>query len=266
MKNRKIALFLDSILTFVIAFFAFLIMLSTLKITNAFKFILCFLFALCLSGIVFIHKRRKYNSLMLSEKELKRLEDILFRLELNSDRQNLNFIFSLLKAYKIDSKIIEGKLIYKNTLYLFNFNKQLSRGELCNAIRGIDQKIIFFCNTLSSEAEEIALLLKDRLKVINGEGLFSLMKKVDFNEENQEKTPQIKKIRNKELFSRALTKKRALKYAVASATLLLFSKFTFYPLYYRITSAILILLSAICLFFGKKETTFEQPILVLNEE
>ena len=92
------------------------------------------------------------------------------------------------------------------------------------------------------------------------------MKKVDFNEESQEKSSQIKKIKIKELLSRALTKKRALKYAVASATLLLFSKFTFYPVYYRITSAILILLSAICLFFGKKEIALEQPILVLNEE
>ena len=266
MKNRKTALFLDSILTFIIAFFAFLIMLSTLKISIAFKFILCLLFALCLSGMVFIHKRRKYNSLMLSEKEVKRLNDILFGLELNSDAQNLNFIFSLLKACKIDAKIVEGKLVYKNTLYLFNFSKQLSRGEFCNAIRGINQNIIFFCNTLSSEAEEVALLLKEKVKIINGEGLFSLMKKVDFNEESQEKSSQIKKIKIKELLSRALTKKRALKYAVASATLLLFSKFTFYPVYYRITSAILILLSAICLFFGKKEIALEQPILVLNEE
>lgn len=264
MKNRKIAVLIDSILTLIIAFFAFFIILSTLKRPAIIKYILSFLFALCLSAIVFIHKRRKYNSLMLSQRELTQLENMLFELELATDEEAMQLLLDLLQALGIDAKITNGRLTYKNTCYLFNFSKELTRAQLCQQVKGEKQKIIFFCNTLSKEAEELAGQIKERVQIINGELLFSLMKKAEINEDYSKILAKRTKIKLKPLLERALTKKRAFRYAVLSATFLLFSKFTFYPTYYKIFSALLIILSAICLIFGKREIKAE-PVLIMEE-
>ena len=265
MKNRKIAIFFDAILTLFICFFVGLLALSSLKRAPAIKFILSLIFALAISAIVFIHKRNKYNSLMLTKKQIKELESLMLSLELMADNEVEKLLIELLKAYEIDAQPFEGGLKFNNTVYLFNFSKQLTREGLCNKLKGINEKVIFFCNTLNADAEELLACIKDKVKIINGETLFKLMNNVEFNKSalilaEQKTKPSLKGITEK-----AFTKKRAVRYAVISATLLLFSRFTFFPGYYKICSATLLLLSAICLIFGKKEQKTNLPELAFKQ-
>ena len=144
MKNRKIAIFFDAILTLFICFFVGLLALSSLKRAPAIKFILSLIFALAISTIVFIHKRNKNNSLMLTKKQIKELESLMLSLELMADNEVEKLLIELLKAYEIDAQPFEGGLKFNDTVYLFNFSKQLTREGLCNKLKGINEKVIFF--------------------------------------------------------------------------------------------------------------------------
>lgn len=265
MKNRKIAIFLDGILTFFISFFVSLLILSSLKISSSIKLILSLLFSTALGGIVFIYKKNKYNSLMLTKRQVKELESLMLTLELMAENEVVQLLCELLKAYEIDAKITGDKLQFKQTVYLFNFNKQLTREMLCNQLRGINEQVVFFCNTLTADAEELLLSFKNKIKIISGEMLFKLMNNVEFNLSKLISTEQKSNSNLKAITEKAFTKKRAFRYAVISATLLLFSKFTFYPTYYKICSATLLLLSILCLIFGKKDKKANLPELAFKQ-
>jgi hypothetical protein len=188
----------------------------------------------------------------------------MLSLEIMPDDKVTNLLTDLLKRYNVEVKLIDGKLKFNDTVYLFCFNKQLSRDALCSKLKGVSEQIIFFCNSLSSEAEQLLSCMKERVQIINGEMLFKLMQKVDFNTSELILTEQKRKFNFKGLAEKAFTKKRAFRYAVISATLLLFSRFTFFPTYYKICSATLLFLSALCLLFGKKEKKATLPELTAN--
>jgi hypothetical protein len=91
------------------------------------------------------------------------------------------------------------------------------------------------------------------------------MNNVEFNLSKLISTEQKSNSNLKTITEKAFTKKRAFRYAVISATLLLFSKFTFYPTYYKICSATLLLLSILCLIFGKKDKKANLPELAFEQ-
>ena len=264
MKNRKIAVILDTILTFFISFFVCLLIFSTLNRGASIKYILGCIFSLCLSIIVFIHKKNKYDSIMLNQKEIHQLKSLMLTLELMPDNEVIALLVEFLMAYNVHVKMIDGKLKFNNTIYLFNFNKQLTREMLCNQLKGINCHVVFFCNSITNEAEELLSFLKDRVTIINGEGFFKLMNNVNFDTQALIQTKK-SKIDIKAITAKAFTKKRAFRYTAASATLLLFSKFTFFPTYYKICAAVLLLLSLLCMIFGKKDKKVELSEIIFKQ-
>lgn len=257
MKNTRLALFLDSFLTLFIAFFCTLILSYALKVKHLYRIILSFVFSLCLSGIVFIAKLRKRRAYLISQKDKKSLEILLANLEIMPDNEVIALLFNFLTFAGVKVEKRKNYLFSSDTVYLFNYEKNTSRGAFCNKIKEHkNKKIIFFCNSLSEEATALFLSLKNRVKVINGERLFALFKKYgyDFKQEESQRITTTPFLRFKKFKEKVFTKKRALGFAFSSATLLLFSRWTFYPIYYRICALILISTAILCLIFGKKQT------------
>jgi hypothetical protein len=127
------------------------------------------------------------------------------------------------------------------------------------------KKILKSLFAVAAAAVALSSCVKDRVKIINGEGLFKLMNNVEFNKSSLIQSEQKARLNLKRLSEKTFTKKRAVRYAAISATLLLFSKFTFFPIYYKICSATLLFLSALCLIFGKKDKKVSLPELIFKQ-
>lgn len=257
MKNTRLALFLDSFLTLFIAFFCTLILSYALKVKHLYRIILSFVFSLCLSGIVFIAKLRKRRTYLINQKDKKSLEILLANLEIMPDNEVIALLFDFLSFAKIKVEKRKNYLFSSDTVYLFNYEKSTSRSEFCKKIKEHkNKKIVFFCNNLSEEATALFLSLKNRVKVVNGERLFALFKKYGYNFKQEDaQTVKLSHLsRLKKFKEKVFTKKRAFGFAFSSATLLLFSRWTFYPIYYRICALVLIFTAILCLIFGKKQT------------
>ena len=237
-------------------------MLSALRINPSIKIALCLLFALCFGGIVFIAKVRKYKSYLLEKKDEKALKNMLISLEVMPDNEAIALLFDFLTKAGIECTYQENYLKSNQCYYLFDFNYCTPREKIATALKKYkNANLVYFCITLSEEAIGLCANFKNRLKIVTGERLFSLMKNYGFvfEENSQVKTPKFEKL--KKACTKIFTKKRALGFALISATLLLFSSFVFYPLYYKVWSLVLIVLSVICLAFGKKEEPLaENPL------
>ena len=265
MKNHKIIIITDSLLSAFIGFFACLLMLSALPLNSSLKISLCILFGLCISGIVFIAKVRKYKNYLLENKDKKALEKMVASLEIMPDNEVIALLFDILTKAKIECKIQNNYLKSENCYYLFDFSYCTPREKIANALKEHkNANLVFFCIKLSEEASLICSTFKSRLKIVTAEGLFCIMRKCNFSfeEQNQIKPPKFEKL--KKACNKIFTKKRALVFALISATLLLFSSFVFYPLYYKVWSLVLIILSIVCLAFGKKEEPLAENLLTFD--
>ena len=65
--------------------------------------------------------------------------------------------------------------------------------------------------------------------------------------------------------NKVFTKKRAINFTLIAGCLLLFSTFTFFPLYYRICALISAFLAVICLIFGTKKERLETNSLSFDD-
>lgn len=266
MKNHKMTIFTDVTLTFCICIISSLLFFTSVKASRYLKYLLCLLFSLSVSGILLVYKLNKYKRYLTKQKEKKELENLLANLELMPDNEVIDLLFNFLSTYEIKVEKKENYLRNKNVVYLFNFEIQTSRGRFLHTIKPfIKNNIVFFCNKLSDECNPTLSALKKKVKIVNGELLFSLMKEANFSLPRQEEIKIDKKTVIMGKLNKILTKKRAITFAFLSATLLLFSSFTFYPLYYRICSLILLLLCAVCLIFGKKESIEKGNPLVFED-
>ena len=265
MKNHKLILITDTLLTFILCALFSLIILSFASATKGIKIILSLAFSFSASGIFFIQKLNRYNSAIMKNKDRQKLENILYSLELMPDNEVIALLFDLLQRIGVQLKDAKYPLISTTTVYFYNFEKQVSRRFLASCIKQkLNKKIVIFCNKLDDDAEQLAKRLQEKIIVINGEKLFTLIKKYNLSvkEIAPIKTTKIDKI--KRVINKIFTKKRAVSFLLIACTLLLFSRFTIFPLYYKICAGISLSVSAVCLFLGKKESCQTEDSLIFN--
>ncbi len=255
MKNTKLSIFTDCLLIFILTFFSSLILLSTLKIKHIFKIVISFIFSFSISLMIFIHKKRKYKKGIASEKERKQFEYLFSSLELQPMEKAQDFIKNLLISNGLTVEIRENLIFANGAVCLIDFSKVTQRREFVEQIKNFHgQNVLFFCHTLSDECQTVLPFFEGKIKIINGEIIFSLLKKQNYALNEEKRTHPNFKQKISAVFSKIFTKKRAFGSAILSAVLLLLSRFSFYPLYYKIYSAILLVLSFFTFIFGKKQS------------
>lgn len=257
MKNYALSLATDCFLTFFIGVFATFLLLSPLKIDLVFKLLISITFSLSISLLVFFAKKKNINAKLLKIKNQKEKENLLLALEIMPIAQVLNFFNTLLLNAKISAVKEDEMLIFEQTACLFDFSCVTERKCFCNKIKKVSQpKILFFCNQLSKDCDQILAFIDKKIKVISGEEVYLLAQKFSADFPKIKYSTKLKaKQRLKKLAIKIFTKKRALGFAFFCAILLLFSPFSFYPRYYKFCAIVMLFLCFVCLIFGKSEKT-----------
>ncbi len=204
--------------------------------------------------MIFIHKKRKYKKGIASEKERKQFNTLFSSLELQANEKAQDFIKNLLISSDLRVEIKGDEIFANGAVCLFDFSFVTQRKDFVDKIKNFQGlNVLFFCHDLSDECQTVLAFFKGKIKIINGEIIFSLLKKQNYDFMEEKRTNPTFKQKIRAVFSKIFTKKRAFGSAILSAVLLLLSRFSFYPLYYKIYSAFLLVLSFLTFIFGKKQ-------------
>lgn len=246
MKRLNLPLLTDTFLT---ALCAFLLFFTTMRFTTksvivglVFGVLAALIFGA--AGFIYISKIQQKRLILSRYEKEKNL--LALHLSLSSKRYTLS-LFS--KAYKLET---DGDILFsEDTIYYTKFSlAPLSQDDIAELIRfQTDKNKAVFCNEVSQDATSLADNFLIKLIKIND--IFAKLKderllpeKYVF--EGAKKANAFTKIKarfNRKLFSPLF---------FSGATLLLFSKFTFFPTYYIVTGSIVILLAVCSLIFGKR--------------
>lgn len=104
------------------------------------------------------------------------------------------------------------------------------------------EKLSVICSSFTPKTAEFASIL--RIKLIDYDKLFAVMKKLDCLPTPTEKPPITRRVKLRKLFSR----KRALPLLLCALSLLLFSRFTAFSIYYIVSAVVCLVLALLSLF------------------
>lgn len=197
-------------------------------------------------ALAFLYIRKKQNKKLILARDEKNKTLLELHLSLLPDKDVTPLLLQLIGGGEVEGK----NIVTENEVYFFDFClKQLSPDDIAGVIKFPTQKNkIIFCNGISAEAKELAenfaieYRTSDRLYFeMKNKGL--LPQKFVFD--GPKRQGILKRIRAR--FNRKLTAQLFW----SGLCLLVFSFFTFFPLYYIVSGGVLITLSAVCLVFGK---------------
>ncbi len=178
----------------------------------------------------------------------KRYKPVLEHLFLSSPTLPLSLLVSPLeKVYKTAK--YKGKFIFldgeKAIASSFTI-EPLSPDALielnCSAKAFGVEKLSVICSSFTPKTAEIAKLLQ--IKLIDYDALFAVMKRLNCLPKINEKPPVKRRVKLRKLFSR----KRALPLLLCAISLLLFSRFTAFSIYYIVSAVFCLLLALFSLF------------------
>jgi hypothetical protein len=205
------------------------------------------IFAFFIFGaLAFMYISGRQQKKLLSVGEEKEKNNLSLYLKF-ADKGLILQIFSKALQGKIDG----GSVVCDDTVYYFNFSlTPLSLDDIAGVIADKQGKNkILLCNKISGDAMQFACDFQ--VKIMCAEEVYSLLKKADLLPESYDYIPLSKPNILKKITSR-LNRKRCAPLFWCGFSLLFFSFFTFFPLYYIIAGSIVLALSAICLIFGKR--------------
>ena len=267
MKNYKLSSFINSLLIGIILFFTVIIFLGFFKGFKALKIIIALLFSLSAIIISFALQRAKTNALLIKDYNQKEMQILLDKLEIMPDNELIALLMQIFAKAEINAKANKNQITTNSAIYFFNFSKQTPREFFCQALKQSRGKnVIVFCNTPSSESEDLIHSFSNKIGIINGSALYCLMKKYEVL------PPEVAYLPKKTRFfsslfciiKRNFTKKRALTFTATGFALLFFSKFTFFPKYYLISALSCFLFALSCIIFGKREQKRANEVLPLE--
>ncbi len=266
MKNSKFSIISDSILSFFITFIISYVFLSLMNFSKEIKIAFGIIFALCLFLIVIKFKSDKYNLNELNYFEKKSVENLMLKLETTPDSEVIEALFKVLSNNNISVEKIKNHLESKSSVYLFNFDKETSRTKICYFLRGFcNKKIYLFCNKTSDDSITLLKNFKHKIKVFDSKKVYKLFKEANIEMAENIEERKKKNDRFKLWINKVFTKKRAINFTLIAGCLLLFSTFTFFPLYYRICALISAFLAIACLIFGTKKEKLETNSLSFED-
>jgi len=266
MKNYKRISIINTLLLCFGIFFTTLILIGLITKNLLLKIIVSTLFTIGIGGIIFHFDYGKHKRLFLKKSEQKKLNNFLFQLEIMPDNEAIALLMQIFGKANINARANKNYIILESYNCFFDFSFELKREAICNTIKkSKDKKILFFCSNVSTECESILTTFKQRIKIIDGKMLYLILQKyqINFNFDTQNQTPNVFLMIFKVLKNN-FTKKRAVSFMLIGITLLLFSKFTFFPKYYLLSSLFCFITALTCLIFGKHESIIESEIFSLE--
>ena len=235
-------IFSDTFLSGFITFFLSRILLRYITAKSLAINILSSAFAVCVSLLVYTVLSKNYSKKTSVLKEKSRLDFILSELELTSDNQLIAVFIPIFRKSKIPFEVYDDRIETKDAAFFFDYSFLVERKVAVNAIKISEgKKAVLFCNTVLPRLEKYGLLLptppgKQKRKFI----------------------PYIKKT-----IIKLATIKRARALAFSGAAILLFSRISFYPLWYKICGGTLLFISAffIAIRIATRNSTVNDSII-----
>lgn len=264
MNNKIIPFISDCLFVFIggaaLAFVCLRFYLKTPAAT-----IISVIFALMLETVFILIKRKKCVSYALKSKDREKAETALSALCLFNENELNDFFCNLFNKMQIEFTYEKGIIVLKKlnseVRYCFSFSPVTEKEIIEIYKKSARGKGVIVCGkSFTEETLSLSKRFGGRIKLIDGDTLFSTMKRFElFPPENEKLTFSKKK--NHSLFSmRVFCKKNAGKYLLYGILLEVFGMLSFYPVYYSIVGAAFIILSLTAFFFGpKNQTTDENP-------
>jgi hypothetical protein len=250
MKRFSLPQILDSIFAAFCAFLLIFIVVRYYVKNVVFALIFGIVAGVLCGALVFIYlgKRRGKKLLSLKDEKQKSLLAIHLCLSKNEELQKL---VAKLFCINPDNGSPKGNVLCgQDTVYFLHFTlEKLKLDDIAEAIKfSTENKKIILCNDANSEQKNFAdnflieiFTLNELYPLIKDKGL--LPEKFIF--EGKQKLNVFKKIKSK------FNKKLTAPLFFCGLWLLIFSYFTFFPVYYIFAGGALIILSAASLVFGK---------------
>ena len=245
MKKINFALISDSVFVALCTFLLGFTLVRYFVKSAVFALIVSIIFALsfgCIAFVILYRKRAKKLMLSLDNEKKKTLS---LHLSVCSEKYVLE-LFS--KA--LECEILGSRLESDDTAYFLNFTlSPLSPDDVAKAIKfNTEKRKIILCCNAGAESENLANEFKINVKQI-GE-IYALLKDKNLLPEKYacgeiRKISVWKKIKNR--FNRRLCPSLFF----CGLSLLFFSFFTYFKIYYIVCGGLLLFLSAISLLFGK---------------
>lgn len=250
MKKFVFSVYSDTVfiaaVTFMLSFALFRFYLRSFGGALAFSV----LTALALSVLAFLHMRRKSDKKLLKISDEKEISKLSFHLAMDTDENNSERLFAALfsktdKAQKSDDGIVTDE-----EEYFFSFRLEPVRADEIAGIvrRGGERKKVFMCADVTPDAEKIAAAFG--IRVMRAADVYLLLKETENLPEEYILAEKMKtgwKEKLKFRFQRRMYKG----YLLAGGALLVFSLFTFFPVYYLVTGGLLLGIAVFVRFFGK---------------
>lgn len=206
--------------------------------------------ALALSVLAFLHMRRRSDKKLLKISDEKEIAKLAFHLAMDTEENNAERLLSAIftgtdKAQKTDYSIVTDE-----EEYFFSFRLEPVRADEIATIvrRAGERKKILMCADVTSEAEKLAAAFG--IRIMRAADVYLLLKETDNLPEKYILAEKMKtgwKEKVKFRFQRRMYKG----YLLAGCALLVFSLFTFFPVYYLVTGGILLGIAVFVRFFGK---------------
>ena len=241
-------------------------MLSLLSFSQTIKIVLSLIFSLCVFLMLSKYKIDKFKNNKNLFFEQKSVESLLQKLETTPDNEVIEALLKVLKANNINAEIVKKRLESKNSVYLFNFDKETSRTKICYFIRAFcNKKIYLFCNKVSDDCSPLLKNFKHKITIIDAKRVFLLFKNAKLEILNDLEHYNKKTYKLKQFITKTFTKKRAINFTLISGCLLLFSTFTFFPTYYQICSLLSAFIAIVCLIFGNRQNECQENNFVFED-
>ena len=249
MKKFVFSVYSDTVF---VAFVAFLLSFALFRFylrSFALSLALALVTALALSALAFLHMRRKSDKKLLKLSDEREISKLAFHLAMDTEENNLERLFAALfekddKAQRADDSVVVG-----NEEYFFSFRLEPVRAdEIANLVRrGGDREKILLTADVTPDAEKLAAAFG--IRIMRAADVYLLYKETEQLPENYILAEKMKTGWKEKLKFRF--QKRMYKgYLLAGAALLVFSLFTFFPVYYLVAGGILLSLAVAVRFFG----------------
>ena len=177
-----------------------------------------------------------------------------FAVKKSEEKEFSNFISALrfLPKEKV-RPLIEKTIIAENDYLFCDFKfSPVSADDVLSAFKQTpeNKKLVFCAVDFIDETENLLQPLKDRLRLVSGKELFSLFKEKGEVLKADMPNPEKKSQKIKEMLKNTFRKKRAGGLALYGISLIVLSRFVFYPLWYIIIGSAFLIYALAIKFFA----------------
>ena len=249
MKKFVFSVYSDTVFVAIVTFiFGFALFRFYLR-SFALSLTLAILTAAAVAVLVFLRAQYKVNKKFLKLSDEKEIAKLAFHLALDSQDNNIERIYAALFAQNDCAKRKDNAVIVNNDVYHFAFRLEPVRAdEIANLIRcgGARQKILMTAD-VTPEAQKLADAFG--ITIQRAADVYLLLKETNNLPETYILAEKMKTGWKDKLRFR-IQKPMYKGYLLAGVSLLIFSLFTYFPVYYLVSGGILLCAAVAVRFFG----------------